>query len=282
MNEMVHTHISAERPRFSLGLGELWQYRDLVRLLTKKALAVQYKQTVLGPLWVILTPLLSSLVYMMVFGDIAGLGTGGAPRLLFYLSGTALWGFFAACISGNADIFSANAALFGKVYFPRLAVPASNVLTALVRFLIQLALVVAVLLFSLRGGAVSPSWTAVAALPLVLLQLALLGTGLGLLLSALTAKYRDLTALISVLVQLWMFATPVVYPLSSLAKDSPLRTAMLFNPVTAPTELYRSLLLGTGGVPGGWYAWSWLVTLAAALLGLRAFRRKERDFIDTV
>lgn len=278
----MHTHISAERPGFSPGLIELWRYRDLVRLFTKKALAAQYKQTVLGPLWVVITPLLSSLVYMMVFGDIAGLGTGGAPRLLFYLSGTALWGFFAACLSGNAGIFSGNAALFGKVYFPRLAVPASNVLTALVRFGVQLALVLAVLALSLRGGQAQPSWAAIAVIPLVLVQLALLGTGLGLLLSALTAKYRDLAALISVMVQLWMFATPVVYPLSALAKDSPLRTALLANPVTAPMELYCSALLGTDGVPGGWYAWSWLITLAAALLGLWAFRRKERDFIDTV
>lgn len=282
MNEPVHTHISADRPRLSLGLGELWQYRDLVRLLTKKALVAQYKQTVLGPLWVILTPLLSSLVYMMVFGNIARLGTDGAPKLLFYLSGTALWGFFAACLSNNAEVFSGNANLFGKVYFPRLTVPVSNVLTALVRFAIQLALVLIVLLFSLRGGQASPAWAAVIAIPAVLLQLALLGAGLRLLLSALTAKYRDLQSLISVAVQLWMFATPVVYPLSTLRQGSPLRTALLLNPVTMPMELYRSVLLGTLPVQTGWYALSWLVTLAAAFLGLAAFRRKERDFIDTV
>lgn len=282
MTEPVHTHISAERPGFSPGLAELWQYRDLVRLFTKKALVAQYKQTILGPLWVVITPLLSSLVYMMVFGDIAGIGTGGAPRLLFYLSGTALWGFFAGCLSGNAGIFSGNAGLFGKVYFPRLAVPASNVLTSLVRFGVQLALVLAVLVASLPSGQAEPSWAAVLAVPLLLVQLALLGTGLGLLLSALTAKYRDLASLISVMVQLWMFATPVVYPLSSLPKDSSLRTAILANPVTMPMELYRSVLLGTGKVFAGWYVWSWVVTLAAAALGLWAFRRKERDFIDTV
>lgn len=282
MTESRHTHISADRPRFSPGLTELWQYRDLVRLFTKKALVAQYKQTILGPLWVIFTPLLSSLVYMMVFSDIAGIGTGGAPRLLFYLSGTALWGFFAACLSGNSGIFSSNAALFGKVYFPRLAVPASNVLTALVRFGIQLVLVLAVLIASLPSGQAEPSWMALFVLPLLLVQLALLGTGLGLLLSALTAKYRDLASLISVMVQLWMFATPVVYPLSTLAKDSPLRVWILLNPVTMPMELYRSVLLGAGKILAGWYLWSWLVTLAAAALGLWAFRRKERDFIDTV
>ena len=282
MNEPVHTHISSDQPRFSTGLSELWHYRDLVRLFTKKALVSQYKQTILGPLWVIITPLLSSLVYLMVFGNIARLGTDGAPKLLFYLSGTALWGFFSACLNGNANIFSGNAGLFGKVWFPRLAVPASNVLTALVRFAIQLALVLVVLLFSLSGGAVAPSWKAIPVVPVLVIQLALLGTGLGLLLSALTAKYRDLQSLISVAVQLWMFATPVVYPLSSLTRGTALHTAMLINPVTMPMELYRSVLLGTGSVSAGWYACSWGITLLIAVLGLAAFRRRERDFIDTV
>lgn len=280
--ERLHTHISAEQPRFSLGLRELWQYRDLVRLMTKKALVTQYKQTVLGPLWVVITPLLSSLVYMMVFGSIAGVGTGGTPKLLFYLSGTALWGFFAACLTANAGVFSGNAGLFGKVWFPRLTVPVSNVLTSLVRFGIQFALVLLVLVLSLRGGNVEPAWSTVLVVPLLLLQLALLGTGLGLLLSALTAKYRDLAALISVAVQLWMFATPVVYPLSELQRGTALRSAMLLNPVTMPMELYRSVLLGAGTVERGAYILSWVVTLAAAFLGLWAFRRKERDFIDTV
>ena len=282
MNTPVHTHIGAGRERLSLGLRELWQYRDLVRLFTKKALVTQYKQTVLGPLWVVVTPLLSSLVYLMVFGNIARLGTDGAPRLLFYLSGTALWGFFAACLTGNAGVFSSNAALFGKVWFPRLAVPASNVLTACVRFGIQMVLVLVVLAFSLRGGAVAPKWSALVVVPLLLVQLALLGTGLGLLLSALTAKYRDLLALVSVGVQLWMFATPVVYPLSELRRGSALRAAMLYNPVTMPMEQFRAVLLGTGTVYGGWVAWSWAVTLAVAFVGLAAFKRKERDFIDTV
>lgn len=280
--EARHTHIGAEQPKLSLGLGELWQYRGLVRLFAKKALTTQYKQTILGPLWVILTPLLSSLVYLMVFGSIAHLGTGGAPKLLFYLSGTALWGFFAACLSSNAGIFSGNAGLFGKVWFPRLTVPASNVLTALVRFGIQFALVLVVLLCSLKGGAVHPSWTLVPALPLLLAQLAILGTGIGLLLSALTAKYRDLAALVGIGVQLWMFATPVVYPLSELQTGSALRGAMLVNPVTMPMELYRKVLLGTGTVSVGWYLLSWAVAILLGLLGLAAFRRKERDFIDTV
>lgn len=282
MTESRHTHISAARPRFSPGLGELWQSRDLVRLFTKQALSAQHRQTPFGPLLVIITPMLSSLVYMMVFGEIAGIGTGGAPRLLFYLSGAVLWGFFAGCISGSAGVFSENAALFGRVYFPRLVIPAANALTMLVRFGVQAVLVLAVLLASLPSGQAEPSWAAVVALPLVLAQLGLLGTGLGMLLSVLTAKFRDLTPLVSVIVHLGMLAAPVAYPLSAAAKDSPLRTALLANPVTMPMELCRSVLIGTGKVLGGWYAWSWIVTLAVVLLGICAFRSKERDAADIV
>ena len=238
---------------------------------------MQYKQTVLGPLWVLITPLLSSLVYLMVFGSIAGLGTDGAPRLLFYLAGTALWGFFSACLMQNAAVFSSNASLFGKVYFPRLTVPFSNVLTALVRFLIQLALVLVVLACS-RGAA--PKWSALFVVPLLLLELALLGMGLGLLLSSLTAKYRDLAALVSVGVQLWMFATPVVYPLSEVSGG--LRTALLANPVTMPMELFRRVLIGVGTVHPLWLALSAAIALLVALAGLAAFRHTEHTFIDTV
>ena len=273
----IHIHLSAERARRDLGLRETWAYRDLALLFTRKALTVQYKQTVLGPLWVLITPLLSSLVYLLVFGNIAGLGTDGAPRLLFYLSGTALWGFFSACLTQNSGVFTANASLFGKVYFPRLTVPVSNVLTALVRCLIQLALVLVLLVFS-RGAA--PRWSALVVVPLLLLQLGLLGMGTGLLFSSLTAKYRDLAALISVGVQLWMFATPVVYPLSEVS--GALRTVLLINPVTMPMELYRRVLLGVGTVVPAWLALSVGVTLLVALAGLAAFRHTEHDFIDTV
>lgn len=282
MTESRHTHISAVRPRFSPGLGELWKSRDLVRLFTKHALVAQYKQTILGPIWAIVTPLVSSLVYMLVFGDIAGIGTGGAPRLLFYLSGAVLWGFFAGCLSGSSGVFSENAALFDKMYFPRLVIPAANALTMLVRFCAQAILALAVLLASLPSGQAEPSWAAVVVLPLVLAQLGLLGTGLGLLLSVLTARFRDLAPLVSVIVHLGMLAAPVAYPLSAVAKDSPLRTALLVNPVTMPLELCRSVVIGTGKVFGGWYAWSWLVSLAVVLLGLYAFRRKERDAADIV
>ena len=277
----VHVHISASRRPFELRLREVWQYRDLILLLTRRSFAVAYKQTVLGPAWLLISPLLSSLIYLMLFGRIAQLGTDGAPQFLFYLCGTALWGFFAACVNGNAGTFVSHSQLFGKVYFPRLTVPISNVLSAAVRFAVQLLLVVAFLLVYLARGAVSPHGWAWLLLPVIVLQLGLLGMGCGILVSALTTKYRDLSVLVSIGMQLWMFATPVVYPLSELP-DGALRTAILWNPVTAPMELFRWAVLGVGTVLPWQLAASAAMTLVIVLLGVALFHRVERTFLDTV
>lgn len=277
----VHVHISASRRPFELRLREVWQYRDLILLLTRRSFAVAYKQTILGPAWLIISPLLSSLIYLMLFGQIARLGTDGAPQILFYLCGTALWGFFAACVTGNAGTFVSHSQLFGKVYFPRLTVPVSNVLSSAVRFAVQLLLVVAFLLVYLARGAVSPHGWAWLLIPVIVLQLGLLGMGCGILVSALTTKYRDLSVLVSIGMQLWMFATPVVYPLSTLP-DGALRTAILWNPVTAPMELFRYAALGIGSVLPVQLAASAAMTLIIALLGVALFNRVERTFLDTV
>ena len=277
----VHVHISASRRPFELRLREVWQYRDLILLLTRRSFAVAYKQTILGPAWLIISPLLSSLIYLMLFGQIARLGTDGAPQILFYLCGTALWGFFAACVTGNAGTFVSHSQLCGKVYFPRLTVPVSNVLSSAVRFAVQLLLVVAFLLVYLARGAVSPHGWAWLLIPVIVLQLGLLGMGCGILVSALTTKYRDLSVLVSIGMQLWMFATPVVYPLSTLP-DGALRTAILWNPVTAPMELFRYAALGIGSVLPVQLAASAAMTLIIALLGVALFNRVERTFLDTV
>ena len=276
-----HVHISAKRRPLELKLGEVWQYRDLIWLFTRRSFAVTYQQTILGPAWILISPLLSSLIYLMLFGQIARLSTDGAPQLLFYLTGTAIWGFFSACLTGNAGTFVSNAGLFGKVYFPRLTVPISNVLSAAIRFAVQLLLVLGFLAYYSARGAVAPHWWAWLLIPVILLQLGLLGMGCGILISALTTKYRDLSVLISIGMQLWMFATPVVYPLSQLPAGA-LRTAILWNPVTAPVELFRWAVLGTGTVLPGYLAWSAGVTLAIALLGVILFNRVERTFMDTV
>lgn len=276
-----HVHISSSHLPLELKLGEVWQYRDLIWLFTRRSFAVTYHQTILGPAWLLISPLLSSLIYLMLFGQIARLSTDGAPQLLFYLTGTAIWGFFSACLTGNAGTFVSNAGLFGKVYFPRLTVPISNVLSAAIRFAVQLLLVLGFLAYYTTRGAVAPHWWAWLLIPVILLQLGLLGMGCGILISALTTKYRDLSVLISIGMQLWMFATPVVYPLSQLPAGA-LRTAILWNPVTAPVELFRWAVLGTGTVLPGYLAWSAGVTLAIALLGAILFNRVERTFVDTV
>ena len=240
-----------------------------------------YKQTVLGPLWLILNPLLSSFVYMVLFGRIAALGTEGIPQYLFYLSGTALWTFFASCVTANSTLFLSNANLFGKVYFPRLTVPIANCLTALVKFGVQLIPVLALLIHALITGAVRPRPEWLPVLPFCLLQTALLGMGCGLILSSVTARYRDVAALVPVGTQLWMYATPVVYPLSRLPSGI-IRKTVLLNPVTMCMEVYRRALFGVGQIAWRYLLCSWGITAVILTAGLLLFSRVERTFLDTV
>lgn len=279
-SETYHTHIGSEAASFGAGLAELWRYRELIWLITKRNFVVTYKQTVLGPLWLVVNPLLTSIAYLLLFGRIAGLSTDGVPQLLFYLLGTAVWTFFAACVVKNATIFTANASLFGKVWFPRLAMCLSEVLGALIRFGIQLALVLLLLLWYVAQGALTPNWPLWLGVPIALLQLSLLGLGCGILVSSLTTRYRDLAVLVEFGVSLWMYATPVVYPLSSV--NGILRTVLLINPATAPFEWIRSALFGVGGVEPVWMLVSAAVSIAALMLGLFVFARVERTFVDTV
>lgn len=277
---MQHIHISARRNPFDLRLGELWQYRSLVWLFTRRTFMVSYMQTILGPLWLIINPLLTSLTYVVLFGNIAKLSTDGVPQLLFYLSGHAIWTFFSSCVSKNAATFTNNAHLFGKVYFPRLVMPVSSVLSNLILFAIQMSLVLILLFWYALSGSVAPMWRAWALLPLVLAQLGVMGLGVGVIISSLTTKYRDLSILVGFGMTLWMYATPVVYPLS--AAGSNLRRVLELNPVTAPIELYRHILLGVGQPDPAALAWSWVFTLTVALVGVLIFNRIERTFIDTV
>lgn len=278
---LVHTHIDARQRWFQWDLRGLWKYRDLIVLFAKKALAVTYKQTILGPLWLLLNPLISSFVYMVLFGHIAHLGTEGVPEMLFYLTGTAVWGFFSACFTGNSTIFVANAHLFGKVWFPRLTVPLANILTALVKLGVQLLPALALLAHYAASGEVLPDWRYCLLLPVVVLQLALLALGCGLIVSSATAKYRDLNALVPVGTQLWMYATPVVYPLSVIPAGI-IRRTVLLNPVTACMELFRKALLGVGTPHLRYVAASWTITIFVLAMGLALFHRVERNFLDTV
>ena len=277
---MQHVHITAEHRLLDLRLRELWQYRDLIWLFTRRSFVVTYKQTILGPLWLILNPLLTSLMHVVLFGNIARLSTDGLPQLLFYLCGNAMWNFFSNCLTQNASTFLSNAHLFGKVYFPRLVIPAANILGNFLRFCIQMGLVLLLLLWYLFQGSVRPNWMFWPLLPLILLQLGLLSTGFGIIISSLTTKYRDLQVLVSFGVSLWMYATPVVYPLSSVS--GPLRSLLLLNPVSAPMELFRYAVLGAGTVTLPFLGLSWAITLAVTFFGVVIFSKVERTFMDTV
>jgi len=279
--QSYHVHIEPKTEGFSLNLREVWQYRDLIILLTKKAFTLKYKQTMLGPAWILLNPLLSSFAYLFIFGIIAGMSTDGVPQVLFYLTGTALWTLFSSTLTENAQTFIANSYMFGKVYFPRLTVSISYVLVNLIIFGIQMFMVAALLVFFTVQGFIAPRWELLIAIPFVLLQLCILAMSLGIILSSITTKYRDLQILVSFGMTLWMYATPVVYPASQLV-GTPLHTAVMLNPVSSPIELLRYILLGTGTVEPLFVAISIAFTFVCALIGVVLFNHVEKTFIDTV
>lgn len=280
-NNQFRTHITAKNSWFNLNLREVWQYRDLILLFTKRTFTLTYKQTILGPAWIFLNPLISSVIYAFVFGGIAGIGTDGVPQILFYLCSNAVWLFFSSSVTKNAQTFTANASVFGKVYFPRLTIPVSNVLASVVQFIIQMILVLAFLLYYVASGEVSPHWESWVLIPVVLLNLGLLGLGFGIIISSLTTKYRDLAILVTFGVQLWMYATPIVYPLSQLG-DGWMKTLLLVNPVTAPVEMFRYAVLGQGSIMPEYLAMSWMLTIGIVIVGIMIFNKVEKTFMDTV
>lgn len=276
-----HTHITSQHRWFDLNLQEVWRYRDLIWLFTKRSFVLTYKQTVLGPLWIFLNPFMTSIIYTFVFGNIAGMSTDGLPQILFYLCSNAVWVYFSSCLTKNATTFTANAAVFGKVYFPRLTTPISNVLSSAIQFVVQMLLVVAFLVYYVVIGEVHPHWWAWLLIPLVLLELGMMGLGIGIIISSMTTKYRDLTVLVTFGVQLWMYATPVVYPLSQLGEGT-MKTIMWLNPVTAPIELFRYAVLGQGTIDVFYLSISVVVTVVVFLFGVMVFNRVEKTFMDTV
>lgn len=277
---MYHTHISARRRLLDLQLKEVWRYRDLILLFTRRTFSVSYKQTILGPLWLFINPLLTALIYVVLFGRIAELSTDGAPQLLFYLAGTALWSFFSACVSRSAATFTANAPLFEKVYFPRLVVPISNMLCAAIQFGIQFLLVCTAAAYYTMQGAITPHFALWPLLPVLLAVVGVMGMGVGVLISALTTKYRDLSVLVGFGLQLWMYATPVVYPASALPDG--LSSILRWNPAAAPMELFRHIVLGTGTAEWGQMLLCTVFAAVLAILSAAVFNRVERSFIDTV
>lgn len=279
--EKYHTHISSKQKRFDLNIKEIWRYRDLIFLFTKRRFQLTYKQTILGPAWIFINPFLTSIVFTFLFGKVAGMSTDGVPQFLFYLSSNAIWSFFSASLTNNATTFTSNSGLFGKVYFPRLTVPISNVLSSAINFFVQMLMVMLVLVYYLIKGKVSPNWTAWLLIPFVLLVLGAMGLGLGIIISSLTTKYRDLSILVGFGVTLWMYATPIVYPISQLG-DGIIKTILYINPVTAPVELFRYAVLGKGMVSLPLLAVSLAFTTVVLLIGILVFNRVEKTFMDTV
>ena len=277
------------RPRkrwLDIDLKGLVRYRDLIWLLVKRYFALIYRQTVLGPLWVILQPLLTTTIFTVVFGNIANLPTDGVPKFLFYMSGNILWQFFANCLTTTSNTFISNRHLFGKVYFPRLCVPIATILTELINFLVQFVLfliMVAYCLLQRSGPAVTPNWRLIALTPLLLLQLGVLGLGFGIIVSALTTKYRDLAMLVSFGVHLWMYATPVTYSTSMIAEKFPQMMGLyMLNPITPIIELFRAAYLGTDVYSYGYNLQSVIVTVVVFTVGVILFSRIEKTFMDTV
>lgn len=272
------------RPRtslFDLRLQDVWRYRDLLFMFVKRDFTALYKQTILGPLWFVIQPLLSTFMFVVIFDRIAGIPTDGVPSALFYLSGLVVWNYFATCLNNTSVTFTNNANLFGKVYFPRIIAPLSNVLSALINFGIQLTiLVVFVAYFCLFKGLTLHLNGYLFLIPFVLFLVASLGLGLGLIISALTTKYRDLTYLVSFGVQLLMYATPVIYPLSFL--KGKYKFFILANPITPLVESFRRAVLGVGEIGAGYLLYSFAVTMVILFLGVVVFNRVEKSFMDVI
>jgi lipopolysaccharide transport system permease protein len=275
--------ITPENNILDLKLKDIWQYRDLLWLLVRRDFVSFYKQTILGPLWFFIQPLFTTIIYTFIFGNLASIPTDGLPQPLFYLAGITAWNYFADCLTKTAFVFTSNTGLFGKVYFPRLIVPLSIVLSNLIRFGVQMLLFLTMMLtYHLKGASFQPN-AYLLLFPFLLLLMAMLGLGLGMIISAMTTKYRDLSFLISFGIQLLMYLTTVIYPLSVVRKKYPAYEWLVeYNPMTAIIETFRYGFLGKGTFTMVSLGITTAITVIILLVGIMIFNRVERTFIDTV
>jgi lipopolysaccharide transport system permease protein len=265
---------------FDLRLHELWQYKDLLFIMVKRDFIAAYKQTILGPLWHFLQPLFTTIVFVIVFGRIARIPTDNIPQPLFYLSGLTLWNYFSACLNGTSNTFIANAGIFGKVYFPRLIIPLSVVISNGIKLGIQFLLLLAMMIYYSLNGYHFSTGVNILWIPAIIVIVALLGLALGILISALTTKYRDLSVLMGFGVQLLMYATPVIYPLSYIPEKY--KSLIGLNPLTWLTEAFRNGLLGEGVINVPLLGYSLLLTVILLLASIMVFSKVEKTFMDTV
>ncbi|RZJ70854.1 ABC transporter permease [Flavobacterium sp.] len=269
---------------FDLKFADVWRYRDLLLMFVKRDFISFYKQTILGPLWFFIQPIFTTLVYTFIFGNLAGIRTDGLPQPLFYLCGITAWNYFSDCLTKTSTVFRDNSSIFGKVYFPRLIMPLSIVVSNLVRFTVQLLLLVVMMIYFavIKPGSfeITP---ALALFPILMLLMAALGLGTGLIITAMTTKYRDLTFLVTFGVQLLMYGTTVIYPLSEArAKFSDYAWIIEMNPMTGIIEAFRYAFLGQGEFSAASIGYSALVTLGVLFAGIVIFNKTERNFVDTI
>jgi lipopolysaccharide transport system permease protein len=272
--------IRPQRSWWDLRLGELWRYRDLIWLFVWRDFVAYYKQTVLGPLWYLIQPILTTVVFTVIFGNIAKLSTDGLPPFLFYLAGNTVWTYFSTCLTSTSNTFTVNANLFGKVYFPRLSIPVSIVVSNMISFAIRMVVFLGFLVyFILAGFPIHPNlW--ILLLPVLLLIMAGMGLGLGIIVSSLTTKYRDLQQLVGFGVQLIMYGTPIIYPLSSI--EGAWRWAILANPMTPIVEVFRLAFLGTSSLSPIYLIYSAVFVIIVMFVGTMIFNHVENTFMDTV
>ncbi len=260
---------------------EIWRYRDMFLLFVDRNFRTAYKQTILGPLWFIITPVLSVIVYVTVFGGIAGIPTDGVPPILFYLLGISVWGYFASCVSATSNSFVTNADIFGKVYFPRIIMPLVAVTTNLLSFAIQILIFAAFYIYYVATGTELVIHWQIVLLPLMILILAMMAVGFGMIFSSLTTKYRDLQIMLAKIISLWVYVTPVIYPLSMVTNPK-LHLAMSLNPVTPVVEAIKYSILGQGQFSWIWLAYSVGFTIILLIFGLMLFNKVQKSFMDTV
>ena len=273
--------IRPQEKLWKVNLKEIWNYRDLIELFVKRNIVVQYKQTILGPLWYLIQPVLTVIMNMVVFGGIAHMSTDGVPQALFYLAGNVCWFYFSDCLNQTSNTFVANQGMFGKVYFPRMVVPISTVMSNLLRFGVQLLLFIAFYLYFLVSGSdIHLTW-AVLIVPVLVIMLAGLGLGFGILISSITTKYRDFTILFTFIVSLWMYATPIVYPISMVTNET-LRNIIMLNPMTSIIEAFKYATLGQGYFSWGALGYSFAFMCILLALGTVIFNKVQRSFMDTV
>lgn len=280
MNEQWNLVIKPKTGWFDIDVKNIWKYRDLIKLFVRRSFVSAYKQTILGPAWAIINPLCTTVIFTIIFGNIAGLAAEGVPSFIFFMAGNITWGYFANCLNATSGTFTGNAGIFGKVYFPRLVMPITTVISNLISFAIQYVFFLGFwVYFLITTDSIEPNWF-ILMTPILLVHMALMGLGIGIICSSLTTKYRDLTMLIGFGVQLWMYLTPVAYDYQIISDKW--RTLYMCNPMTPVINTMRYAYLGIGEFEPGYYLLSWVITLVVLFFGILLFSKVEKTFMDTV